>query len=510
MSSKKRSDKTGPDDGVRGETSVTAGYFWSFGATALPLVSIFISSLIIARLMGPAVVGLVSLTMALATVLLIVAKFGVDGAASRLASEFQVSAPHLLPRLVRSSVLLRLAFTVPTAIIAVVLAPSFSRLFDQEELLPLFRLGGLLIIAVSVNELAALLVLGLGRFRLLFSMRVAMLILRVTLVVLAAIFAQEAQGVIGAYIITSLLPGLLVLAILFRLRTGGNGSEGEPVLRRLLLLSIPLAVSGASVTVYSLLDKLMLGYYEEPSQVGLYTVARNIVETSLFPTFALVMTLRPAIAGAYASGDLARCSYLVNRSLRNTFTYAFCVVVTFACLARPFVTGLFTDSFAVSAELLVLFLPLVVMRSLGTVILPGLIAADRAGTYARLTLIGAAMNFILNVLFIPVWKAKGAVAATLISYLPVEVCGLWAVGRSFPAIWSRSDTWRVLKTTAAGVAVFVAYRRVMPEPSTFILMIVHGIAIAAVFGGFLIVLRAVTAAELRDYFRAFMKKGTGR
>lgn len=510
MSSKKRSDKKSQDDGFRGETSVTAGYFWSFGATALPLVSIFISSLIIARLMGPAVVGLVSLTMALATVLLIVAKFGVDGAASRLASEFQVSAPHLIPRLVRLSVLLRLAFTVPTSIVAVVLAPTFTRLFGQEELLPLFRLGGLLIFAVSVNELAALFVLGMGRFRLLFSMRVVMLILRVTLVILAAVFALEARGVIGAYIITALLPGLLVLGILFGLRPGEGRSEGKPVLRRLLRLSVPLAISGASVTIYSLLDKLMLGYYEEPAQVGLYTVARNIVETSLFPTFALVMALRPAIAGAYASGDLARCSYLVNRSLRNTFTYALYVVVTFACLARPFVTGLFTDSFAVSAELLVLFLPLVVMRSLGTVILPGLIAADQAGTYARLTLVGATMNFILNVLFIPVWKAKGAVAATLISYLPVEVCGLWAVGRSFPVIWSRSDTWRVVKTTAAGVAVFVVHRWMMPEPSTFILMIVHGMAIAAVFGGLLIMLRVITAAEIRDYVRPFIKRGAGR
>ena len=96
MFSMQRSDNNQPA-AARGESSVTAGYFWSFGATALPLVSIFAASLIIARMMGPAVVGLVSLTMALATVLLIVAKFGIDGAASRLASEYDVSAPHLVP-----------------------------------------------------------------------------------------------------------------------------------------------------------------------------------------------------------------------------------------------------------------------------------------------------------------------------------------------------------------------------------------------------------------------------
>ncbi len=506
MSSKKPSDNTGTIAGVRGETSVTAGYFWSFGATALPLVSIFIASLIIARMMGPAVVGLVSLTMALATVLLIVAKFGVDGAASRLISEYDVSAPHLIPRLVRWSVLLRLVFTVPTAVAGVAFAPHFTRLFGQAELLPLFRLGGLLILAVSVNELAALLVLGLKRFRLLFSMRVAMLVLRVTLVALAAVFALGGRGIIGAYIITALLPGLFVLAILFGMRPRGGGAGEEPVFGRLLRLSVPLAVSGASVAIYSLLDKLMLGYFEEPSQVGLYTVARNVVETSLFPTFALVMALRPALAGAYAAGNRARCSHLVNRSLRNAFSYSSCVVVVFACLARPLITGLFTDAFAESAALLILFLPLVVMRSLGSVILPGLIAADRAGTYARLTFVGALLNFVLNMLFIPVYKAKGAVAATLLSYLPVEIIGLRAVVQSFPDIWLRGDTWRVVKTAAAGMIVVATYWYVTPEPSTFVIAIAQAIIVSMVFTLLLLLLRALTLEEVRDYLRPFIRR----
>jgi len=508
MSSRKPSDKDEPGTGMRGESSVTAGYFWSFGATALPLVSIFIASLIIARIMGPEVVGLVSLTMALATVLLIIAKFGVDGAASRLISEYDISAPHLIPRLVRWSALLRLVFTVPTALAAVLLAPYFTRLFDQDQLLPLFRLGGLLILAVSINELAALLVLGLRRFRILFSMRLVMLVLRVTLVALAAVFSLDAEGIIGAYIIVALLPGLFVLAILFRITPRGGGAAGEPVLGRLLGLSVPLAVSGASVTIYSLLDKLMLGYFEEPLQVGLYTVARNVVETSLFPTFALVMALRPALAGAYTSGDHARCSHLINLSLRNTVSYSSCVVVVFACLARPLVTGLFSDAFTESAGLLTLFLPLIVMRSLGSVILPGLIAADRAGTYARLTFIGALLNFVLNILFIPLYQAKGAVAATLLSYLPVEIIGLRAIARSFPDIWRRGDTWRVVKTAVAGSIVIAAYRGVMPEPSTFAIAAVQAAGVSTVFGVLLLIFRALTLEELRDYIKPFIRRGS--
>jgi O-antigen/teichoic acid export membrane protein len=244
----------------RAEGSLTSGYIWTFGATALPLVSAFMTSLIIARWMGPHIAGLINWTMALTTVFLILAKFGVDGAASRLVSEYQVAAPANVPRLIRLSLLLRLLFTLPVAALATIFAPRLTRFFGEPDLLPLVRLSGLLVLAVSLNELTALLVLGLQRFRLLFMVRVLMLLLRVGLVLAAALAALEARGVIGAFIIAALAPALGVLALLVRRRTptGAPAGSGQ-IWRKLVKLAVPLAVSGASVTVYSLLDKLMLG-----------------------------------------------------------------------------------------------------------------------------------------------------------------------------------------------------------------------------------------------------------
>lgn len=486
--------------------SLTTDYLWSFGATALPLVSIFIASLIIARRMGPEVVGLISWTMALATVFLIVGKFGVEGAASRLISEYNVSSPDRVPGLVRSSVLLRIIFTVPTAVAAAVFAEPLAHFFKEDSLVPLFRLTGLLIFAVSLNELAALMIIGIKRFRQLFMMRFAMLVLRVSLVLIAVYFSMGAVGVLGAYIVTAIVPGFAVLAILFGIKTDFRADTGEEsVFKRLFILSVPLAVSGASVTIYMLLDKLMLGYFEGPGQVGLYTMARNIVETSLFPTFALVMILRPALAGAYAEGDRTRCSDIVNRSIISAFVYSSCVVVVLACLARPLIIGLFTEKFEVTAGLLILFLPLIVMRSMGAVILPGLIAADRAGTYARLTLAGAIMNFILNIVLIPLWGTKGAVAATLMSYLPIEVLGLRSVAAAFPGIWRAGDSKRALKTAAAGVCIYLVYAGFIPDPGNLLITIIHAALITFIFAGSLLALGVFRFAEIVDFLKPFLK-----
>lgn len=486
------------------ERSFTEGYFWNFAATALPLVGAFIVSLIVARCMGPRVAGLVYWTMALATIFLIVAKFGIDGAASRLASEYRISEPVLIAGLVRSSLLLRLVFTVPTAVAASVLAPELAHFFGEEALVPFFRVGGVLIFAVSVNELAALIILGLGRFRMLFAMRLAMLVLRVSLVLAAALLAAGGVGVIWAFVVASLLPGAAIFVVLLRIGPAGDGGdESRQRRRRLLRLSATLAVSGASVTIYSLLDKLMLGYFAGSTEVGLYSMARNVVEVSLFPTFALIMTLRPALAGAYAERDTGRCARLVNHSIRNSILYASCVVVVFACLGRPLIIGLYNESFAESAELLVLFLPLIVMRSIGSVILPGLIAAERAGTYARLTVLGAVCNFAFNAVLIPQWGAKGAVVSTLISYLPIEVLGLKALAGTLPSFWRRGDLVRVAKTAAAGTLFVVLYIRFVPQPGGLILSIVHAALITVVFWLALVSLKVFTRSEMRDILRPF-------
>lgn len=459
--------------------------------------------------MGPEVVGLISLTQAVATIFLIVAKFGVEGAASRLASEYQVSAPWRIPRLVRLGTSLRFLFTVPTAVVAAFLAPQLSHLFGDPSLLPLFRLGGLLILAVSLSEYAGLVVLGLKRFRLLFGMRAVMLGLKISLVLTVSILAMGASAVMGAYIAASLVPGLAVLAMLFMMKQGKSPeSDEEPILRRLVSLSVPLAISGASVTVYSLLDKVMLGYFSETSQVGLYSMARNIVETSLFPTFALVMALRPSLAAAHTSGNRQRCSDLVYRSIGNSFFFASVVVVVLACLSRPLVVGLYTIDFLPSARLLLLFLPLILMRSLGAVILPGLIAVEKAGMYARLTLTGALLNFVLNVIMIPRWGAVGAVAATLASYLPIEVLGLREVGKSFGGMWRAGDSIRLVKTVAAGGLVVLLYMRFVPIPERFVITVMHACALGAVYTALTIGLGVVSLGEIKRQLLSL--RGGGR
>ena len=317
------------------KSSFAAGYLWTFGATALPLLSAFLISLITARWLGPGGVGLINWTMALATVLLIAGKFGVDGAASKLLSEYQATAPWRMRRLIRLSVLMRLMFTVPTALAAFVFAPWFTTFFKEPALLPLFRMSGLLILAVSLNELFDLMTLGISRFRFLFFVRCSMLAAKVSLVLAAVLLGFGVEGVFGGFIAGIFIPCALSAFMLFTLSGApAPAGDAERIWSRLFRLSVPLAISGASVAIFTVEDKLMLGYFQSKVDVGFYSVARSFTETALFPTFALIMMLRPGLASAYAAGDRERCAALTNRSIRGSFVYAALVAVVFV-VPRP-------------------------------------------------------------------------------------------------------------------------------------------------------------------------------
>jgi O-antigen/teichoic acid export membrane protein len=508
MYSKKNSLEN-PDSRKPGNgSSLTVGYFWTFGSTALPLVGAFVASLLIARWMGPRAAGLINWAMALATILLIPAKFGIDGAASRMVSGYSVSEPELIGPAIRTGLLMRLLFTVPVSLITVVSARHFAIFFGEEALEPLFRISALLILAVSINELTALLAVGLKRFRLLFLMRAVMFVLRTGLVAGVIYATAGPGGILSAYTAAAFFPAILIFSILLAgYRSGSFFHPERSIWKKMLRLSAPLAISGASVTIYSLLDKLMLGYFHGATPVGIYSIARNLLETSLFPTFALIMILRPALAGRWAAGDLKGCRSLIDRSILNSVFYSVCVITVFSCLSMPLITGLFSIEFAGSAKILLMFLPLILMRGIGSVILPGLIAADRADTYAKLTVTGAVLNFLLNLALIPKYGANGAVVSTLLSYLPVEILGLRALWKVLPGFWKKGNWSRVVRCLITGCAVVLAYRSLIESPDGLFPAIVHAIAIVLVFTGGLVLNRAITMAEIRETMAPLFKSG---
>jgi O-antigen/teichoic acid export membrane protein len=439
-------------------TPVGRSFAWSLALSLLPVVASFIVSWIIARFAGPTEWGAVSWAMAFATEALIIAKMGVDLGASRLASEYGVHTPGSLRTLLSSASNLRLIFTLPTSVATYFLAPNIAHWFHEDALVGLVRVSAGIIFCASVYEFQEQFLVGLNRHQTVSRVRATMLSARVVATAAVVTAGLGAVAILIGYVAAWLVGIAAFSFLLRRYLPPSSPDEGAAAVmrRRLLAMSLPLAISSASVTIYSQVDKLVLGYFDNLAEVGQYSIARAVTEVSLFPAFALVTTLRPALASRFTRGDRASCARLIKTSLRLSLVSGVLFGSIFVAMSVPLLSLVYSDEYRYAGELMLWFSWIVVIRSLGAMVLPALLAAEKIRTYAWLTAAAAVLNLGLNLVLIPRMHSRGAIVATIVSYGLLLVFGLREVFGAFGVRVSPRAVGAGIRTLLAGTLVAAA------------------------------------------------------
>lgn len=490
------------------ESTVGQSYAWSLALSLLPVVSAFISSWVIARFSGPAVWGTVSWAMAFATQLLIIAKVGIELGASKLASEYGVSQPGVLRDLLRIASNLRLAFTLPTALACYFFAPQIADKFHNPDLTSSVKIAAAIIFCASIYEFQEQFLVGLNRFAIVSRVRATMLSARLISNVVIVTIGLGAVAILAGYVAAWLI-GIAAFSLMLRrfLPPAEGHSLHGPIRRRLLAMTLPLAVSSASVAVYTQIDKLVLGYFDNVVEVGQYSIARAVMEVSLFPAFAMVTTLRPALAARYARGEKKECARVIKRSLLLTLVSGVLFGSVFLVLSVPLLELVYSDKYHYAGELMTWFAAVIVIRSLGSLVLPALLAADRIKTYAWLTAGAAVLNFGLNVALIPHWHSRGAIVSTIVSYGLLLLLGLREVFLAFEVRLRARSLGVVARTLLAGGLVaglvwfIVGQLPVNHWAWTIGLAVFH----VTLYAALILALRVVKPAEIRPALGNLLK-----
>jgi O-antigen/teichoic acid export membrane protein len=230
---------------------------------------------------------------------------------------------------------------------------------------------------------------------------------------------------------------------------------------------------------------------------------------SLFPAFAFVMTLRPALASRYASGDLGECADLIRNSLRVSLVFGVLFAAVYAVLAEQLMVLVYSEEFRYAGSLMAVFLLVLLLRSLGAMVLPALVAAERTKTYAYLTVISAVMNLGLNLALIPRYHAWGAVVATIISYSVLLIAGLRQTFRIFGVRlgigWFSGAFRTVLAGVAASVLCWQILGRVSPGGSLESVtsdgwVLLWAVFLTGVYAALLMLLKVVRVNDIRAAF----------
>jgi len=202
----------------------------------------------------------------------------------------------------------------------------------------------------------------------------------------------------------------------------------ELKIKRHLPALLTLLGTSVSISIYSVVDTLLLGFLADDTSVGLYTAALKINKITIPVLIALGTVLIPRITQSLESNDKTQVNNLINKSF--AFTCLIGVPISFGLFlfAREFILSISGYEFANAVLTMKISAPLALIIGIAHIFgFQLLIPAGYERKYLWATLVGMGLSIGLNLLLIGSLKDKGAAIATLSSEIVVTaIAGYFA------------------------------------------------------------------------------------
>ena len=369
-----------------------------------------VTSVIMARALGPEGKGLFSLAVLVPGMVFAATNLGLGTASGYLLGRKKASFEELAGNWLSLSLLIGFAALVISLVLAPALAPRWV------PSVPLAAIA----VALGCIPFSNL----VFNFQMLFrannDFRNFNLVEALQPAVFFVLFSAAAIGLsahlfsasVVAYLVSSIASGLgavFLASRISRLTFRWNGA--------LVKEALGFGVQQNLANLFNLLnyrfDMLLVNYFLDPKSVGFYSISVVIAEKLWYVPNILSAVLHPRVAHA---GSEAEANKDTARVSRITVLCIGVGAVGILLLGRPLIRILFSDRFLPAVVPLFVLLPGIVMISIAKVITSDLIARGypRANMWAGS--VGFVSNVILNVILIPRIGLVGAALSSTVSY----------------------------------------------------------------------------------------------
>jgi len=188
-----------------------------------------------------------------------------------------------------------------------------------------------------------------------------------------------------------------------------------------------------SVQLYSFLDKLMLGFITGASvENGYYELALRIAKMPLLIVSSLATVVIPRIAYLYKSNERETLEAYLYRSFKFAWFTSVPLCFGLIAISDNFVVWFFGASYSKVSDLLKISSFLLILIGLTNV--SGneyMIPTGKQNKYTFTLILGIIINFALNLFLIPQFFSYGALAASILGELSILIAQLFTLRKEF-------------------------------------------------------------------------------
>lgn len=231
----------------------------------------------------------------------------------------------------------------------------------------------------------------------------------------------------------TLLNGLLLFPFLKKEITfvKPRWNSAKEHIKPIVILFFPVI----AISIYKIMDKVMIGTLSTTIQTGYYEYAEKIIGLPGTVITAVGAVMLPRLAALIGQNDDRKAKYLIQ----VTMEIMMCLTCAMACgifgIANDFASIFLGKEFAASGLIMMGLAPAVLFQGWANVIRTQyLIPAEKDAIYVQSAWLGAIVNLIINALLIPHFKALGAAIGTVCAECAVASYQTYRIRRELPIL----------------------------------------------------------------------------
>ena len=403
------------------QNSIKKNLIYNIIYQILTIIMPLITTPYISRVIGPTGTGTYSYTYSIANYFVIFAMLGIANYGNRLIAQNRDEKTHLSNEF-SSLLFLHMIISFLSLIVYLVFAIFFV---NQYKIFFLIQSLYVLSALFDINWLF----FGLEEFKTTVSRNI---IIKIISVICIFTFVKSADDLILYAIILSGGNLLSQLALYPFLKKNDikikkcSTKEIKKHMKPLLIMFIPVV----AVSIYKLMDKIMIGSIIDVTEVGFYEYAERIINLPMALITALGTVMLPRMSNLAAKGNEKLMKDYINKSMNFVLLFSVPLAAGLIIISNDLILIFLGEKYYNSIILVKLLATTIPIISFANIIRTQyLIPKSMDKEYIISLILGAIFNIVLNFFLIYRYKAIGACIATIIAELVVMIYQSIAVKR---------------------------------------------------------------------------------
>lgn len=211
-----------------------------------------------------------------------------------------------------------------------------------------------------------------------------------------------------------------------------------------------------AITVYTNLDNVMLGFMKNDTQVGLYSAAVRVKTMLVSLVTSLGTVLMPRLSYYVQQNKNNEFNILIKKSVNFVLVISTSLTAFFVIMARPSILLLSGNSYIEATLAMQIIMPSIIFIGLSNITgMQILTPKGKENIVLISVIVGAIVDLILNLMFIPNLGSAGASLGTLIAELSVLIVQVLYLKSTEITIFNKKNLMKIIFSTVISSGLLI-------------------------------------------------------